>query len=148
VLPLARLFVEIDSDPTAKQFHPHPFSADVAAQVCQDPGLDWHFGLLDRDRLVAYGLLRGWNEGYEVPSLGIYVVPDVRGTGVSRLMMHYLHVAARVRGATRIRLKVYAGNVAALRLYQSLGYAFVQSEGEQLVGYLTLVPAMPGAPSG
>ncbi len=57
--------------------------------------------------IVAYGMLRGWDEGYETPSLGIAVHSEWQARGVGRRMMEHLHQVARVRGAKRIRLKVY-----------------------------------------
>ena len=45
---------------------------------------------------------------------------------------------ARLRGATKIRLKVYPTNTAAVALYRRLGYTFSGEEAGQLVGYCTL----------
>ena len=85
-------------------------------------------------------MLRGWDEGYAIPSLGIYVAPALRGTGAARLLMQYLHLCAKLSGATQIRLKVYRGNISATKLYQSLGYVFEKPDDPeaQWVGILTL----------
>jgi ribosomal protein S18 acetylase RimI-like enzyme len=88
--------------------------------------------------VLAYGMLRGWESGFEIPSLGIAVHPLHRGTGVARAFMLFLHDAARGRGARRIRLKVYPDNLAALRLYTALGYQVVGEESGQLVAYVDL----------
>ena len=90
------------------------------------------------DRFQAYGMLRGWDEGFSVPSLGIYVAQELRGSGAARLMMEHLHVTARLSGAKRIRLKVYPDNLPAYKLYVSLGYQFPDPPGDedQLVGIL------------
>ena len=93
---------------------------------------------LTAGRFVAYGMLRGWDAGYAIPSLGIYVAREARGRGVARAMMERLHALARERGAAAVRLKVYPSNEPARRLYESLGYRFGAKEGEQLVGLLRL----------
>lgn len=72
--------------------------------------------------VVAFGMLRGWHEGYETPSLGIVVRPDREGRGYGRAMMVALEGLARERGATRIRLRVHPDNVRARRLYAGQGY--------------------------
>jgi len=46
-------------------------------------------------------MLRGWDEGYETPSLGIAVHPDARGLGLARTFMGFLHAAASFQGAAR-----------------------------------------------
>jgi len=94
---------------------------------------------VDGNVVLAYGILRGWDEGYAIPSLGIAVHPDARGTALGELLMHFLHGAARQRGARRVRLKVYSDNLAARSLYAKLGYNFdsVVEDG-QLIGTLEL----------
>lgn len=123
---------------TAPLFHPHPLTAGFAETF--QWRLDVHVLVVlrppDTDPLaVAYGLLRGWDDGYEIPSLGLAVSSAHRGLGFGRLMMEYLHVVARLRGSPAIRLKVYPENVAARRLYVSLGYGWENNrEQGQLVG--------------
>jgi ribosomal protein S18 acetylase RimI-like enzyme len=46
-----------------------------------------------------------------------------RGEGWGRRLMEALHDAARDLGATTIALNVFGHNTAAIRLYDSLGYA-------------------------
>ena len=53
--------------------------------------------------------------------------------------MHFLHAAARTRGATQVRLKVYHENVPAGGLYESLGYRFQPTAAPgELLGTLSL----------
>ena len=135
---LAALFAQIAADPASEWFHPHPFTAEEAARVCAYAGRDVYLALRDGGALVAYGMLRGWDAGYEIPSLGIYVAERARGTGAARRMMEALHAAARERGAPAIRLKVYGHNARARGLYESMGYAFAGEEAGQHVGVLRL----------
>jgi Acetyltransferases len=137
---LAELFARIVTDPLSSRFHPHPFTAAEAERICNYAGQDRYAALKVNDRLLGYGMLRGWDEGYSVPSLGIYVASELRGSGAARLIMEYLHLSARLSGAKQIRLKVYPDNVAAHKLYISLGYRFSDSTGpqDQLIGILDL----------
>lgn len=88
--------------------------------------------------VLGYGLLRGWDQGYDVPSLGIAIRPDRRGQGLGILLMHFLHAAARQRGALRVRLRVHPGNARARDLYEKLGYRFEGEERGELVGFFEL----------
>lgn len=135
---LASFFADLDAAGDGEQFHPHPLDAAAAYVVCRYEGLDLHYVLVDTDQVLAYGILRGWDAGFEVPSLGIAVHPSARGTGVARALMGLLHLAARRRGAPSVRLRVYPGNARAIALYRSLGYEFTGEEDGQLVGQLTL----------
>lgn len=134
--PLSELFARIAIDPLSSRFHPHPFNMAEADRVCDHAGQDKYLALRLDERLIAYGLLRGWDEGFSVPSLGIYVEPEFHGSGAARLMMAHLHLTARLSGSQQIRLKVYSNNLPAYKLYVALGYDFSgpTDEGGQLVG--------------
>lgn len=136
---LGRFFVRVADDPKSSHFHPHPFTVLEAKRICNYVGNDKYVGLQCDGDFFGYGMLRGWDEGFLVPSLGIYISPEFHGTGAARLLMQHLHLIARLSGATQVRLKVYRENGSAYRLYESLGYIFTDSdESAQLVGMLSL----------
>lgn len=120
----------------ARRFHPHPLTADEARARCGHRGKDLYCVAVEGRRVVGYGMLRGWDAGYDVPSLGIAVHPAARGRGVGRRFMRFLHDAARKRGAKRVRLRVHADNLPAVKLYESLGYRFSGEEEGLRVGLL------------
>lgn len=135
---LADFFQELASSPAAGHFHPHPLTAEHAAALVCHSGRDLYYLAVEGQRVLGYGMLRGWDEGYEVPSLGIALSADARGTGLARAFMLFLHAAARRRSAKQVRLKVHPDNTPARRLYESLGYRFAGEEKGQLVGLLDL----------
>jgi ribosomal-protein-alanine N-acetyltransferase len=91
--------------------------------------------------VVGYGMLRGWSEGYDVPSFGVYVHPGERGRGVGASLLAWAVERARDRGATSIMLKVSPRNAAAVAIYRSRGFAFSgETMDSQLVGRLPIAP--------
>jgi ribosomal protein S18 acetylase RimI-like enzyme len=142
--PLAEFFEVLHRGGDARWFHPHPLTASTASQLAHYSGLDLYYVMVDAGRVLGYGLLRGWDQGLEVPSLGIALIPEARGYGMGRTFMHFLHAAARRKGARRLRLKVYPENRSALALYRGMGYRFEGEENGQLVGYLDLAPVHGG----
>jgi ribosomal-protein-alanine N-acetyltransferase len=136
--PLADFFAAIRMS-GERNFHPHPFTDDAAIKIANYCGNDLYYLVVNDKTVLAYGMLRGWDEGFEVPSLGIAVHPSFRGRKLGELLMHFLHVAARQKGARQIRLKVYATNSAGRNMYTKLGYSFDSAEADgQLVGILEL----------
>lgn len=148
---LAALFAALQAGGDGRFFHPHPLTPRAARRVCRHRGTtpggtadEYHLAIDARDgvtpgRVVGYGLLRGWAEGFAVPSLGIAVHPDRRGRGLARRFMAHLHEVAARRGADQVRLTVYRHNTPAVRLYESLGYEFRPHSPTELVGVLTLL---------
>jgi ribosomal protein S18 acetylase RimI-like enzyme len=119
-------------------FHPHPLTTHEARMRCRYNGKDLYYILVSGVTLLGYGMLRGWDEGYEVPSLGIAIHPDFRGKGYARLLMRNLHAAALLHGAKTVRLKVQRDNTTARRLYESLGYQFELTKSEEFIGFRDL----------
>jgi|GEM_PF-356352 len=137
---LALFFETLVANGDAEFFHPHALDAEAARCIAvhSTAGRDEYWLALSGEELLAYGMLRGWNEGYDVPSLGLAVAPARRGQGIARKMMQHLHRRAIQRGASRIRLKVDQRNSSAKRLYDSLGYRFEKHSSNEFTGYCDL----------
>jgi len=99
---------------------------------------DYFVFLMDIDTIVSYGMLRGWQEGYEIPSLGIMTDINYRGQGISTKMMDHLHEIAKNRNCERIRLTVYKENQIAISIYNKLGYEFTDKNDTELIGIKNL----------
>lgn len=105
-------------------FHPHPFDADTAKAICSRPGKDVFVAGFEAEQIAAYGMLRGWADGFDVPRIGLATRAASRGRGWGDAMMTYLHSVAATKGASRVELKVEDDNDTALRLYRRHGYVF------------------------
>ena len=138
---LADIFSEIDDT----YIRPHPFTPEAARELARRDGPDVYAVLLDEGRAVAYGMLRGWDEGYHLPTLGIAVRTSLHGRGLGRRMMHLLQDAARERGCPVLRLRVHAENTRARRLYESLGYVYAGVDRGELLMLLDLLDPDPAA---
>ncbi len=135
---LGDLFEELVANGDERYFHPHPLTPQEARRRCLYQGKDLHYVACQDLRILGYGLLRGWDEGFEVPSLGIAIAPEARGQGLAQAFMCFLHAAARQRGARSIRLKVYEANTPARNLYARLGYRYERLADGELLGLLHL----------
>jgi ribosomal protein S18 acetylase RimI-like enzyme len=126
------------SEDDAIHFHPHPFDQASARFICSYTGSDQYYGVFYQGVLVGYGLLRGWDEGFATPSLGIYLSSETRGRGFAQLLLQHLHSVAKLYGAEKVMLKVNRDNLPARRLYERMGYKLKPFDERQLVGYFDL----------
>jgi len=117
-------------------FNPHSFTLEAIDLLLQKEKDEFILFFVDEDT-VGYGMLQGWDEGYVVPSLGIAVDRRYRGTGVSKFIMNYLHLLARIKGANRVRLTVKKDNIVAITLYKNFGY-ILEETPEMYIGVLDL----------
>jgi ribosomal protein S18 acetylase RimI-like enzyme len=122
-----------------KFFHPHPSTIEAIKRCSAETTADCYYVLKADATVLGYGMLRGWDEGYDIPSLGIAVHPKIRGKGWGSAFMHFLHATARTKGAKKVRLTVHRSNTVALRMYKTLGYYFDDLDAYRLVGFLDLL---------
>lgn len=139
VSPLMVFLHDLEEAGDDKLFHPHPFTIETIEALARHEGKDLYYILTEGNSIVGYAMLRGWDEGYDIPSLGIAIHALARKRGLGLLFMHFLHALAYQRGATQVRLRVYAHNEKAIILYKRLGYHFQPTtEDGYLVAYYSL----------
>jgi ribosomal protein S18 acetylase RimI-like enzyme len=138
VKPLARFLRILEESGDAQFFAPHPNSEASINALVRSARRDLYCLLVEGEEVLAYGLLRGWDEGYEIPSLGIAIHPSARSSGLGRLVMHFLHASAARRGAQKVRLRVRKDNTLAIKLYEDLGYVLEEHGNGYLIGFKSL----------
>jgi ribosomal-protein-alanine N-acetyltransferase len=79
-------------------------------------------------------MLRGWDEGYIVPSLGMLVDHRFHNCGIGGWLLDRTIEEAAKLGCSRIRLSVYENNKPALRLYLSRGFVEISREKVSIMG--------------
>ena len=117
-----------------KNFDPFPLTAEQARRIALEACLDAYFVARMETELVGMSMLRGFDEGFEVPSFGIFIDYHHHGQGIGRRLTSWTVGEAGRRGCSSIRLSVYASNTAALRLYRSLGF---EEQGREAVARVT-----------
>lgn len=140
---LADLFRALRSNGDDGLFYPHALSDEVARHLCQHTGLDQYYVATAEGIIVGYGMLRGWDAGYSLPSIGVAVHPNRRLQGVAESLMRGLIRQARNRGAPHLRLTVADDRVRFIRFLKRYGFAFKPFKPGRLLGMLDLRSAIP-----
>ncbi len=114
-------------------FNPFLFDEDTLRSVLSKVHEDVFEGLYHGDRLIGLMMLRGWNEGYEVPTLGVMIDEQHRNYGLMTLTVEVAKVICRMRKVRRIMYKAHPDNVPA-KSATRLG--FTQTGVDNSTGYL------------
>jgi ribosomal protein S18 acetylase RimI-like enzyme len=119
---LAILFERNSTPAVTESFDPFPLVATEARRIALAPRQDGYYAMACGEELLGLSMLRGFDEGYEIPSFGIFVDHASQGRGIGRRLTVWTIDQARLRGCPAVRLSVYADNSAARSLYASLGF--------------------------
>jgi len=84
-------------------------------------------GYVDAVAVAMGGVRRVDAEAVEIKRM--YVAPEFRGRGFSRVVLAHLESLARELGATRVLLETGPMQPEAIRLYETSGYALVEGFG-------------------
>ena len=121
-----------------KYFTPHPVDRVTLLSIIKTAKLDLYYVVVYEGNVIGYGILRGMDEGYKVPSLGIGIDKKFYGTGVGSLLMNFLETTARIRGYKKMRLRVYNENKRAFPFYLKLGYKYEPYDEHSVLGFKEL----------
>ena len=137
---LAALFEALDENGDGTHFFPHPLTATEADRLCNRVGLDEYIVLIEDGVVIGYGMLRGWDDGFDVPSLGFATHPGHRRKGVADAIVRELIQRAKARGALKLRLTVDANRHHVIDFISRHGFTFSPLEHDRLLGMLNLLP--------
>jgi ribosomal protein S18 acetylase RimI-like enzyme len=125
---------------TVRFFHPHPFTRAFAAELCAriETSRDRYYVARYRGRIVGYLILRGWDEGYAIPSMGVCSHPGLRDAGLGHLLYAHGVQESRAAGAPKLRLTVLRSNERAIHIDRNFGFVFQDKNDQEVVGLLDL----------
>lgn len=139
---LADFFQVLAADAeTCQFFHPHPLTAEMAEDLTLGSRRDRFYLARYQGHIMGYSLLRGWDEGFDVPSFGGCTHPELRNAGVGHALLAHGIAAARASGAGRLRLTVHRDNWRAVHLYCKFGFTFQPRGAHYWLGFLDLATA-------
>jgi len=141
---LVELFNALKEHGDESTFYPHPLTADEAARLCRHAGLDQYFVATVKGKVVGYGMLRGWDEGYRTPSAGFATHPRYRQKKIFSTVVRSLIRQARNRGATEVRMTCSAHHELLIRSCSRLGFIFTPHSPGRLLGMIDLKQDKPG----
>ena len=68
---VAALFARSRDHPEMAFFDPFPLTDETARRLACEPRLDRYYVAEVSSELIGLSMLRGWDEGYEIPSFGV-----------------------------------------------------------------------------
>lgn len=109
-----------------RYFHPFPFTDETIDKILNAKKDVYRF--IYCDKIIGMFMLRGWDEGYEIPSFGMIVHPNYRGLGLGTFMLKWAIKICKDK-CSKIRLTVDKENKVAIYMYKREGFKFNKGIG-------------------
>jgi RimJ/RimL family protein N-acetyltransferase len=109
----------------SKYFTPFSFDIESINNILNKAIKNVYFGIYVETDLAGFYMLRGFDEGFETPSYGVWISPDFSRIGLAALTLRHCIAVCKLNGIKKVMLKVHPDNLAAKLLYE--GWGFVQT---------------------
>ena len=127
-MDLALFFEENNRSEITQHFHPFPLTSQSAHDIACKSHQDRYYIAMHNGCIVGLCMLRGWDEGFSVPSFGVFVDFRHHGLGFGKRLTGFAIDTARSLNCSAIRLSVYASNKRAKYLYEAFGFMEIDQE--------------------
>jgi RimJ/RimL family protein N-acetyltransferase len=88
---------------------------------------DRYWGMWFESNLVGFFIMRGFDEGYQRPSFGVYIARAYSRKGLSGLALGYCMSWCRMNNIGAMMLKVHPNNRYARQTYERAGFTVIDT---------------------
>ena len=124
-------FLRSQTPEYSKFFYAFAFDEPSIAEMLATSRADIYSGVFWKDELIGLFMLRGWDAGYEIPSIGMFISENYRGKGILKLTLDAAKINCKLSGVNKYMMKTHPDNKAFKNL-QRLG--FYQTGVEESTG--------------
>ena len=135
------LLLKNESPEYSRYFIPFTFELETIRQILNNLKKDSFWGIFINNKLVGFYMLRGFDEGYEIPSYGVWISKEYSGKGLSKLTLQHAISFCAINHIKKMMLKVHPQNSIAKRMYEKFGFkqSGTDPQNKHLVYYKNII---------
>ena len=118
---LANLLQSSDKE-YSKYFIPFTFDLDTISGILSKTKNDQIYGIYVENNLAGFYMLRGFDEGYSIPSYGVWISEKYANRGLSTFTLQHAISFCKLNSIKKVMLKVHPDNLAAKHIYEKYGF--------------------------
>ncbi len=103
-------------------FEPFKITESQFLSLISSAESDQYRVILVDDRVAGFFMLRGLDEGFVIPSFGVYISSCYANKGLSKLALSYSIAWCIINNIKKIRLSVHPNNIHAIQTYIRAGF--------------------------
>jgi len=128
--PALSYLLSADAQGDRQYFVPFDTAPESLSTRLASARRDCYWGIFEGTRLVGMFMARGLDEGFAIPSFGVYIAQSFSRRGLSKLALQYTISWCLLNGITDLMLSVHPDNVYARRVYEAAGFEFTNQSSK------------------
>lgn len=125
-----------DSKDYSQYFVAFKFDTVTIKNILAEAKNDIYYGVYWEEELTGFYMLRGFDEGYSIPSYGVYISSRFKNKGLAALTINHAISTCKHLGLKKLRLKVHKENIIAYKQY--LKYGFVETGFDEKINNIIM----------
>jgi len=118
----------------SQYFIPFTFEFETISGILSKAIKDQYYGIYVDNSLVGFYMLRGFDDGFEIPSYGAWIAKNFSSKGISKLTLHHAITFCKTNSIKKLMLKVHPDNLIAKKIYEDFGFIYDGVDGR--IGHL------------
>jgi RimJ/RimL family protein N-acetyltransferase len=114
--------IKQDSKDYSQYFVAFEYDTATIENILAKAKNDLYYGVYWGEELTGFYMLRGFDEGYSIPSYGVYIGSRFSDKGLAALTLSHAISTCKMLGCKKLRLKVHTANTYALKQYVKFGF--------------------------
>lgn len=129
--------IRSENDSYLRYFNPFDWGKQDFISSIINARKDRYFGIFYQNILVGFYMLRGFDQGYSIPSYGVYISSCYKNKGIAKSSLIHAFKYCKENHIDRVMLKVHPDNTIAKLLYEKEGFVFSKEDpvSGQLIYY-------------
>jgi len=111
-----------DSKDYSQYFVAFEFDLVTIKNILTKAKNDLYYGVYWGEELTGFYMLRGFDEGFTIPSYGVYISSRFNNKGLAALTLNHAISTCKFLECKKLRLKVHTANTYALKQYVKFGF--------------------------
>lgn len=127
-----------DKDPADYNLHFIPFEMNLQnlKSIIEQADKDLFIGVFVAKKAAGFFMLRGFDNGYEIPSYGVWISKQYANKGLAKLTLQHSIAICRMSGVKKIMLKFHPENIIAMKMYKKFG--FIETGIDEKIGHIIM----------
>lgn len=117
--------LQSEDEKYSQYFIPFSFDSKTLSEIISKAVNDQFYGIYIENVIAGFYMLRGFDEGYSIPSYGVWISKKYSDKGLSTFTLQHAISFCKLNSIKKIMLKVHPDNAAAKHIYEK--YGFIQT---------------------